>query len=159
MLTRLSECLTRWAGYGPLGFLVAATALLGSIWLERRARLPRLGGADTLHYGMAVLLVALAVIVFISALWVLPPKDHGKVLVTSGVYRVVRHPRYAALALLLYPAVGLMLHSVLCLVSTLLAYGAVALAARLEERQLVRTFGQAYRDYMRRTPQLVPRCR
>lgn len=71
---------------------------------------------------------------------------------SRGVLGVVRHPWYAGLVLLLWardldPA-GLVVSGVLT------AY--VLVGTLLEERKLVREFGEAYRDYQRRVSMLVP---
>ena len=83
-------------------------------------------------------------------------KQHHE-LVTKGPYRWVRHPLYSTgLALLL--AIGLMVGSWLVLVFTLSALLLFRLVVvPLEERQLIRTFGDAYRELMSRTGRFVPR--
>jgi protein-S-isoprenylcysteine O-methyltransferase Ste14 len=77
-------------------------------------------------------------------------------LVTSGLYRYVRHPLYTAgLALIwLTPVMTL---NVLALDLAFTAY--IIVGARYEERKLRREFGQAYADYCERTPMLIPRLR
>jgi protein-S-isoprenylcysteine O-methyltransferase Ste14 len=77
-------------------------------------------------------------------------------LVTGGVYRVVRHPMYAALFLY---AVGqsLVVPNWLTGPSYLVAMG-VLLAFRVdaEERMMLETFGSEYALYMAKTKRLVP---
>jgi protein-S-isoprenylcysteine O-methyltransferase Ste14 len=81
-------------------------------------------------------------------------KEHE--LVVSGPYRWVRHPLYAGL-----PPWGLSLGLLMgnWLLWPLAAAGFVLLALRtpIEERFLAARFGEAYLDYMRRTPRYVPR--
>ena len=86
-----------------------------------------------------------------------PEPGAGSELVTTGPYRWVRHPMYAAIWLWSL-AQGLML------ANWLAGWAAVATLAPLywirtprEERMMIAQFGDAYRDYMTRTGRLVPR--
>jgi protein-S-isoprenylcysteine O-methyltransferase Ste14 len=83
--------------------------------------------------------------------------DHA--LVTRGAYGFVRHPAYLS-AFLVWASVGVAFRS----------WGVIALTAlyvipvyRLyigsEEAMLAESFGEAYRDYRRAVPMLVPRRR
>jgi protein-S-isoprenylcysteine O-methyltransferase Ste14 len=85
---------------------------------------------------------------------VLTKREHS--LVTGGPYRWVRHPLYAVGALVLV-SLGLLSSNGLLL--ALLAVAALPLVLRtsLEERALVQRFGEAYRDYSRRTGRFLPR--
>jgi methanethiol S-methyltransferase len=75
-------------------------------------------------------------------------------LVTSGLYRIVRHPLYTFSLIALYltsPMSGNWLaFAVSCNVYFFL--GSI-----FEERKLVREFGEAYRTYQQRVPRLLPR--
>jgi len=76
-------------------------------------------------------------------------------LVTTGVYRWVRHPMYASLLWLAW-GVFLKRPSVAALGLAALASGCLWLTARAEEAEDIAFFGDAYRDYMRRTRRFVP---
>lgn len=76
-------------------------------------------------------------------------------LVTSGLYRYIRHPLYSSLLFLAWgvyfkqpalPGLLLVLASSVALVAT----------ARVEERENIQTFGDAYRAYMQRTRMFIP---
>ena len=81
--------------------------------------------------------------------------ENTESLVTTGVYRYIRHPMYSAL---LFLAWGALLKSVT--ISTLVLAGVATLAlaatAKAEEAENVTRFGQEYRDYMKRTRRFVP---
>jgi len=81
--------------------------------------------------------------------------ENTESMVTTGVYRYIRHPMYSAL---LFLAWGALLKSVT--LSTLVLAGVATLAlaatARAEEAENVTRFGQEYRDYMKRTRRFVP---
>jgi protein-S-isoprenylcysteine O-methyltransferase Ste14 len=79
-----------------------------------------------------------------------------KELVTGGVYKIVRHPMYAAgiVIVTLNPLV-----TVNGLTITVLADLYFILGMFIEERRFLALFGDQYREYMRRVPRLVPRLR
>jgi len=74
-------------------------------------------------------------------------------LVTDGLYRWVRHPIYTASLLLIW-LLPVMTANMLGLAIGATVY--ILVGARLEERKLVTEFGDAYREYKRRTPMLIP---
>lgn len=80
----------------------------------------------------------------------------GHTLVTHGVYRSVRHPMYASI-LLWDVAQGLMLPNWLAGWTALATFALLyVVRAPREERMMCDSFGEDYREYMRRTGRLVP---
>ena len=82
-------------------------------------------------------------------------RDHS--LITTGPYRVIRHPVYAA-GMLFF--IGTSLAASNWIVALLLIGSFTLLyAQRLpqEERMMVEHFGDQYRDYMESTGRLIPR--
>jgi protein-S-isoprenylcysteine O-methyltransferase Ste14 len=89
--------------------------------------------------------------------WSFVPKaDQATGLVTTGPYRLVRHPIYGGLALLAvgqalafgsWPALFIVLSGIL---------PTFAWRARAEERLLSRTFGERYEVYRQRTKMIIP---
>ena len=76
-------------------------------------------------------------------------------LVTDGVYRYIRHPLYSSL---LWLAWGIFFKAPDWL-GALVAGAASALlvaTARADEAECLRHFGEAYRDYMKRSRRFVP---
>ena len=82
--------------------------------------------------------------------------DHE--LVTDGPYRWIRNPLYTAGAML-FTGLGLISASAFLLVGALVALVLVAIRLPSEEAELEKRFGQAYRDYVRRTGRFLPRLR
>ncbi len=77
------------------------------------------------------------------------------VLLTDGPYRFVRHPRYAVL-IVAFLGIALFTNYLALYVTAVAIVPALYLIAWLEERELIARFGEAYRDYMRRTPRFLP---
>ena len=76
-------------------------------------------------------------------------------LVTSGIYRYVRHPMYSSLLLLAW---GIWLKQPLAatLPVVVLASWLLWLTARRDEQECLAYFGDSYREYMTRTKRLIP---
>jgi protein-S-isoprenylcysteine O-methyltransferase Ste14 len=82
-----------------------------------------------------------------------PTSSQPGKLVTSGLYRYVRHPLYTSglVFIWLFPTMTVTLLTVF---ATLTAY--IIIGATFEERKLRREYGQAYAVYQASTPMLVP---
>jgi protein-S-isoprenylcysteine O-methyltransferase Ste14 len=77
-------------------------------------------------------------------------------LVTTGVYRRVRHPMYAS-ALLWSLGQALLLPNWITALAGLLGFCILYCGrVRREELLMLKTFGEEYRKYMLRTQKLVP---
>jgi protein-S-isoprenylcysteine O-methyltransferase Ste14 len=95
--------------------------------------------------------------VVLGPAWSFAPKaDRGTGLVTTGPYRLVRHPIYlglalvamgAALAFASWPALVIVLSAIV---------PSFAWRARAEEKLLSRTFGEGYGVYRQRTKMIIP---
>jgi protein-S-isoprenylcysteine O-methyltransferase Ste14 len=81
----------------------------------------------------------------------------GKLL-REGIYGVVRHPRYLS-ALVSLVGIALLSNYIGLYIFVLLLFPIGHLTMALEERELVERFGDAYRQYQREVPRLIPRFR
>ncbi len=80
------------------------------------------------------------------------------VLVTSGPYRLVRHPLYT-FGTLLGVALGLVAANWFFWAPLLLLWPVLAYRTRKEEAMLLERFGDGYREYMQRTGKFLPKIR
>jgi protein-S-isoprenylcysteine O-methyltransferase Ste14 len=76
-------------------------------------------------------------------------------LVTSGIYRLIRHPLYASL---LYLGWGMFLKEITVLSAVLVAAASLSifLTAKAEEAENLSKFGAEYREYMKATRRFIP---
>jgi protein-S-isoprenylcysteine O-methyltransferase Ste14 len=81
--------------------------------------------------------------------------EQTTVLVTSGLYRRIRHPMYSSLLLLTW-AIFLKAPSLAAAGLALAATAFLYLTARADEREDIARFGGAYVEYMRGTKRFIP---
>jgi protein-S-isoprenylcysteine O-methyltransferase Ste14 len=150
----------RWSGPALLAGVILAVALGARL----AVRIPGLtfGAGRPLIFALGILL-ALGGIAFrqyaVAALGrfftTRVMTQPGQTVIESGPYRYVRHPSYSGMLL---TVLGVLLcstswASLACFVLTL---PGVAYRIQVEEGALIRGLGEPYREYMRRTPRLVP---
>jgi protein-S-isoprenylcysteine O-methyltransferase Ste14 len=140
------------------------------VWIARRWGTSLAFGADPAAWaaqlgGVACLGVGLAL--FVASLrrfategrGTLAPWDPPRALVVRGPYRFVRNPMISGVVFLLFGE-ALVLRSLphAAWAASFLALNTVYLPL-VEEPGLERRFGEAYREYCRHVPRVVPRLR
>jgi protein-S-isoprenylcysteine O-methyltransferase Ste14 len=80
--------------------------------------------------------------------------DHQ--LVTNGIYRWVRHPLYT-IGSSLFVSFGMLADNWFIMLLGVLAFVVMAIRTPQEEAKLIQKFGNAYREYMKRTGRFLPK--
>jgi protein-S-isoprenylcysteine O-methyltransferase Ste14 len=99
--------------------------------------------------GLSLLLIILGYIL-LSKGWKQIHAAKGA-LVTDGIYAYVRHPQYTGLFLVIIGFLVQWPTLLTVIMAPILLYAYVHLA-RLEERKALAEFGDAYKDYISKTP-------
>jgi len=125
----------------PLWLLATAYSIflpfkLGTIWFAT---------------GLIIFLLGLIVNILATINFATTPMNEP---VTRGVYRYSRHPIYIAL-FLIYLSVSIASASWVFLLFTVLLVVQVSFSATEEERYCLWKYGDAYREYMNRTPRWI----
>jgi protein-S-isoprenylcysteine O-methyltransferase Ste14 len=144
-----------------------AAVLIGGLLLLHSAR-RMLSEARLWHvsYGGACALAGLTFAGIVFAWWArlhlgrlwssAITRKEGHRVVDSGPYALVRHPIYTGLLVAIFATAAAQATASGCAGAALVAFG-LWLKARTEERFLTRELGaDAYSDYRRRVPMLVP---
>ena len=79
-----------------------------------------------------------------------------KMLVTHGLYAILRHPLYASSIFFIIPGVALIFHSWLLLPTPVVAYVAFRIVIPAEDRNLHEQYGQEFDRYRERTNAIFP---
>jgi protein-S-isoprenylcysteine O-methyltransferase Ste14 len=87
--------------------------------------------------------------------------DHVRIyddqtLITTGPYRIVRHPLYASLIWMFYGAAIAYLNPLAAIENTLIFIPAMIYRSNLEERALQETFGDRFSNYRKTTGRFFP---
>jgi protein-S-isoprenylcysteine O-methyltransferase Ste14 len=82
-------------------------------------------------------------------------EDHA--LITTGPYRWVRHPMYTIVMFLFIAIFLLTANWFIGLGGMAISLAVILSRTPREEDMLIETFGDAYSEYMRRTPRYIPR--
>lgn len=90
--------------------------------------------------------------------------DHVRIyddqtLITTGPYRIVRHPLYASIIWMFYGASIAYLNPLAALENTLIFIPAMIYRSNLEENALRETFGETYSTYRKTTGRFFPKTR
>jgi len=134
-----------------LGFLIAVAAILA---LALTHQLFGTGPASLALQGAAVLLMIWARITFGRRSFHAGAGPTAGGLVTSGPYRYLRHPIYAAILWFVWSGVAVHRSAQAAVLAAALTAG-LAIRMRLEERLLLATYPE-YAAYARRTRRVVP---
>lgn len=97
----------------------------------------------------------LIALVLLGRAWRQIYQAQGK-LVTQGLYRIVRHPQYASLILLIIGSLINWPTPITFLMAPILVFMYYRLAQK-EERELEAKFGTEYQSYKERIPAFIPR--
>jgi protein-S-isoprenylcysteine O-methyltransferase Ste14 len=156
----MSANMTRW-GIGPLWTGVTAICAIPVLLAQHLHRdlftfyfVPRL-----CVIVCALVLLAVGVPFLASALITLHRRFDGHHLVTSGPYRLCRHPIYAAWTLFLVPAIMLLVDAWIGLAVPIIMWATLRLMVPREERWLATTYGAEYQAYRARVPAVFPLAR
>lgn len=125
----------------PLWLLSTAYSIffpfkLGTIWF---------------YAGLIIFLLGLVINIIVTINFATTPKNEP---ITRGVYSYSRHPGYASL-ILIYFSVSVASASWIFLLVTIMWAVLLSISVKDEERYCLEKYGEAYRDYMNRTPRWI----
>jgi protein-S-isoprenylcysteine O-methyltransferase Ste14 len=137
----------------------AAVALLPEwlpsrvLWAGLTGDLQRTAGAVLLFGGLVLLVTAQ---LDLGASWRIGIEEGARPgLVTTGLYRFCRNPIYLAFAIVML-GYTMLLPTLLSLIMLIATYGGFRQQTLREEEYLMRTYGEAYRDYTSRVGRFWP---
>jgi protein-S-isoprenylcysteine O-methyltransferase Ste14 len=113
--------------------------------------LPLKLGTAWLYAGLPIFVLALVMTLMTTYNFAAAPLGEP---VTRGIYRISRHPIYLS-GFVLYAGIGIACASWVLLLCAVLWIVLWQIAVPAEERFLLEKYGNAYREYMERTPRWI----
>jgi protein-S-isoprenylcysteine O-methyltransferase Ste14 len=141
---------------GPIGFLLTIIIWVGAIKLENAMDIPKMIINPTFKNFLLIIFLIDAVYLFLGSQLTLKPKERGKVLITHGPFRYIRHPIYSAI---IFSGSGIMAvwnesWIVLAFVLPLSLFW--SWLVQKEENYMITIFGKQYEEYQEKTGQFLP---
>ena len=146
-------------GAGLRGLLITAALFALAGILEPVAGLP----AITANHSVRQLVFSISIVGAIAvAIWSfksLPPDARGKKLVTTGVFRYLRHPLYASFLSCSNFGLAVLLNNWIYIIWAVLIHVIWHWNIQAEEKLMMEEFPGKYEEYCRITGRFIPRLR
>lgn len=105
---------------------------------------------------IGVTLITIGLVLYLLTLSALLRARRDNQLITTGPYRLVRHPLYTIAIFFFCPGFCVLFRSWFVLTTIIAQAVALWLFIGREEKPLLATFGEAYEAYRRKTPAIIP---
>jgi protein-S-isoprenylcysteine O-methyltransferase Ste14 len=144
-------------GAGPRG-LVLSIALFALAWkLETAIGLPSITHSILARWIVFLLSVMGSVVLALWSVKSLPPDARGKTLITSGIYRYLRHPIYATFLSCFDFGLAVLLNNWIYILWAILLHGIWHWNILGEEKLMRQVFPEEYDDYCGMTGRFIPK--
>lgn len=111
---------------------------------------------DVIRVGLGTALVIAGLYFWLAAVWLITTRFKSGILITVGVYRIVRNPMYAGFIVFIVPGISLILNNPLIILSSTVMMLVFRMSVHKEEQYLKQQFGAAYQEYMSKVKQIIP---
>ena len=137
-------------------FLILYGAVIPSEYLLSAGKASQAVGLILATFGYLLLKLVFKEISFSSFIGY--KEEDSDDLITSGIYKRVRHPIYTA-TVLLFAGFFFFNPTITHLVHFIAATFYIIIGAYFEEKKLIQNFGEAYLSYRKNTPFIIPKIR
>lgn len=144
-------------GSGPVGLLISLVLFFIAIWLNRRIDLPPIVKSEFLLNSLFLVSCVLTLVIIGWSITSLPAADRGNTLCTTGAFKYVRHPLYAAFLSVFDFGLALYLNSYIFVFWAALLHPVWHYVVSNEEKLMIDIFGETYRKYQKKTGRFFPK--
>jgi protein-S-isoprenylcysteine O-methyltransferase Ste14 len=144
-------------GIGPVGLLISLVLFFIATWINKQIDLPPLSNNQFLLNSIFFVSVLMTLVIIVWSFKSLPTVDRGNKLCTSGAFKYVRHPLYAAFLSVFNFGLAVYLNSYIFVFWAVLLHPIWHYLVKYEERSMIDIFGEAYLEYQKKTGRFLPK--
>jgi protein-S-isoprenylcysteine O-methyltransferase Ste14 len=156
-MERKTSTFKRIFGSGPAGLVISLVLLFLAGWINTQIDLPSLSDNRFLLNALFMATGCVTLIIIVWSFKSLLAADRGNKLCTSGAFRYVRHPLYAAFLSVFNFGLVIWLNSYVFVLWALLLHPIWHYLVRDEEQMMIDIFGETYIEYQKKTGRFFPR--
>lgn len=144
-------------GSGPTGLLISIVLFFIAYWLNKQINLPPVSNNQFLLNSVFFVSISMSLALIVWSVKSLPTADRGNKLCTTGAFKYVRHPLYAAFLSIFNFGLAIYLNSYIFILWAVILHPIWHYVVRYEERLMVDIFKDEYVEYQKKTGQFIPR--
>ncbi|MFA5165559.1 MAG: isoprenylcysteine carboxylmethyltransferase family protein [Candidatus Omnitrophota bacterium] len=146
-------------GSGPAGLLISLVLFCIANWLNKRIDLPSISNSRFLLNSVFFVSILTTLVIIVWGVRSLPTADRGNKLCTTGAYKYVRHPLYAAFLSIFDFGLAIYLNSYIFVLWAVLLHPIWHYVIKYEERLMIDIFGEEYLEYQKKTGRFLPKLK
>ena len=146
-------------GSGPIGLFISLVLFFITNWLNHLINIPPLSNNHFLLNSIFLISCLITLIIIVWSVKSLPTADRGNKLCTTGAFKYLRHPLYAAFLSVFNFGLAIFLNSYIFIFWAALLHPIWHFIIRSEEKLMIDIFGEVYIDYQKKTGRFFPKLR
>jgi len=144
-------------GSGPIGLLISLILLFIAIFINKQIGFLKISSNQFILKLIFIIFSLTTVVLIIWSFKSLPTSDRGNNLCTSGAFKYVRHPLYAAFLSVFNFGLAIYLNSYLFIVWAIVLHPIWHYIVSYEEKMMISVFKEEYVEYQKKTGRFFPR--
>lgn len=146
-------------GSGPGGLLISLILFFIANWLNKKIDLPPISNNQFFLNSIFFISILITIAIIVWSVKSLPPTDRGRTLCTTGAFKYVRHPLYAAFLSVFNFGLAIYLNSYIFVLWAVILHPLWHYLIRFEENLVIELFGATYLEYQKKTGRFLPRLK
>ena len=151
---------TRIFGTGPLASIASIIVFFIFYLLKNALSFPTIFDENnSIRFWLFLLLTLISILMIIFSFKTLTPKERGRTLIVTGIYKYFRHPLYAAFLSVFNFGLAILLNNWIYIIWAFSLHPLWHILIRREEEMLKELFPVEYENYCKKTGRFFPKIK